>query len=92
MTVGLLKKRFFTSDQIYWTLECCPDKVGVSEANNEKIMNSEGFISVEDLDEAKKDFPFIDLNFHDHTDLQECQDFQKNTYHWFLKWFGEPEK
>ena len=40
------------------------------------------------LDEAKKDFPMQELQFHDPRYTDECEQFTGHILAWYNKWFG----
>ena len=44
------------------------------------------------LDEAKKDFPMQELQFHDPRYTDECEQFTGHILAWYNKWFGDAEK
>lgn len=85
MSEGKLKKHLKTSEQIYWVKE--------GDASDSEIVSSNGWVSSNLFDEAKKEFP---IKFKRREDgilvsviNRPSYELEVDIISWYLKWFGE---
>lgn len=76
---GKFKEKYVTLDDLYWIMECIPDKRFTRE-EFDALEDEEYFVPASMVEQAKVEFPKI-MSSDEYGDLLTLKD-------WFKKWFG----